>query len=318
MSPGLWGAIAAVAWGTCDFLARFTGRAAGFVNALLGMLLVSSVFLTLWVALDEASLVWTKSSLFLLVFAGVSSLIGYLFLYWAFARGPVSLAAPIAGSYPAMVVLIAVVLGSRPSALQWMGTALTLVGVVVVARGGAATAPDSVTDDGPRDSGSTRIDQGIGPGDAARRSPEPDSRAGRLLTVAGASVAALAWAFMISATQEVAPVVGSLQTIWLPRVVAFVLLAAFVSAAWVRGRPRPSIPGRWWPVIAAQAGLDVGGYYALYTATAGPNPEIAAMASSAYYVVTVLLGRAVLKERILPMQAAGVVLVFAGVVLLSS
>ncbi len=314
MTPGLWGALSAVSWGTCDFLARFTGRAAGYVNALLGMLFASSVFLSLWVVLSGADLSWASSSVVLLVFAGACSLVGYLFLYWSFTRGPVSVAAPIAGSYPALVVLIAVVMGSRPSALQWLGTAITLIGVVVVARGGAeaagaegdATIPPGAMQPGAQDA----------PG--AGRAPALRIATAKRGTVVAAALAALAWAFMISATQEVAPVVGSLETIWLPRMVALGLLAATLGLRWARGRPRPAVPVRWFPVIAVQAGLDVAGYCTLYAAATGPNPEIAAMASSAYYVVTVLLGRIVLKERISLSQVGGIAMVFAGVVLLSA
>jgi len=315
MTPGLWGAISAVSWGTCDFLARFTGRAAGYLNALLGMLLVSSVFLSLWIVLGGVPLVWTPTSLVLLIFAGVCSLIGYIFLYMAFTRGPVSVVAPIAGSYPALVVLIAVVLGSRPSTMQWVGTVVTLAGVVVVARGGTETP------------GGSEIEAG----EAASHPPSPVADTARTtagtwarlmperrLTVAGAALSALAWAFMISATQKVAPTAGTLETIWLPRVVAFLLLALALTMRWARGRPRPSVPGRWWPVIAAQAGLDVAGYYTLYSAADGPNPEIAAMASSAYYVVTVLLGRIILKERLGHAQIGGIALVFTGIMLLSA
>jgi drug/metabolite transporter (DMT)-like permease len=314
MTPGLWGALSAVSWGTCDFLARFTGRAAGYVNALLGMLLASSVFLSLWLVLSGADLVWTASSVVLLVFAGVCSLVGYLFLYWSFTRGPVSVAAPIAGSYPALVVLIAVVMGSRPSALQWLGTAITLVGVVVVARGGVESTPAALPAATARvaEVNAPSAKAGIGALPALRIAP------GKRGTVVAAALAALAWAFMISATQEVAPVVGSLETIWLPRMVAFGLLAATLGLRWARGRARPAVPIRWFPVIAVQAGLDVAGYLTLYAAAAGPNPEIAAMASSAYYVITVLLGRVVLKERISLSQVGGIAMVFAGVVLLSA
>ena len=337
MTPGLWGALSAVTWGTCDFLARFTGRAAGYVNALLGMLFASSVFLSLWLVLSGADLVWASSSVVLLVVAGVCSLIGYLFLYWAFTRGPVSVAAPIAGSYPALVVLIAVVMGSRPSALQWAGTAITLVGVIVVARGGVestpAALPAAATQAAGAEGGAAGPPGAVQPG--AQRAPGAEANApsakagigilpalriapGKRGTVVAAALAALAWAFMISATQEVAPIVGSLETIWLPRVVALGLLAATLGLRWARGRrPRPTVPGRWWPVIAVQAALDVAGYYTLYAAATGPNPEIAAMASSAYYVITVLLGRIVLKERISVVQVGGIAMVFAGIVLLS-
>ena len=313
MTPGLWGALSAVTWGTCDFLARFTGRAAGYVNALLGMLFASSVFLSLWLVLSGADLVWASSSVVLLVFAGVCSLIGYLFLYWAFTQGPVSVAAPIAGSYPALVVLIAVVMGSRPSALQWLGTAITLIGVVVVARGGVQAA--GVEEDAAMSPGA--VEPGVEEAPGAARAFALRIAPAKRGTVIAAALAALAWAFMISATQEVAPTVGSLETIWLPRMVALGLLAATLGLRWARGRPRPAVPIRWWPIIAVQAGLDVAGYFTLYAAANGPNPEIAAMASSAYYVITVLLGRIVLKERISLSQVGGIAMVFAGVVLLS-
>jgi drug/metabolite transporter (DMT)-like permease len=123
---------------------------------------------------------------------------------------------------------------------------------------------------------------------------------------------------MIVATQETAPVVGSLQTLWLPRLVALGLLVIFVAARSFRGRALPMFPFKWWPVILAQAGLDSGGYYALYLAATSSHPEIAAMTSSAYYVVTVLLGRVLLRERVRPVQVGGIGLVFAGVLTLSA
>lgn len=322
MTPGIWGALSAVSWGTSDFFARLTGRAAGFVNALLGVLLLGTVFLSLWLVIGRIGLVWSPSGTLLLIFAGVCSLVGYFFLYWSFTQGPVSVAAPIAGSYPALVVIIAVVLGSRPSALQWVGTAVTLVGVVIVARGGVEGA--STTAEEPVPAATPAPPAAPLPGaEAAGRASGAAPGLRRLIpskgrAVAGAAVSSVAWAVMISVTQEVAPVVGNVQTIWLPRLVAFALLAAVLGVRWARGGPRPSVPGPWWPVIAVQAGLDVAGYYTLYAATAGPNPEIAAMAASAYYVVTVILGRIFLKERIRLLQAGGIALVFAGVVLLSA
>ncbi len=293
MTPGFWGSLSAVSWGTADFLARFTGRAAGYVNALLAVLFISLVFLGLWAAVSGAVFVWTLSTFLLLILAGLSFLVGYLFFYRALVWGPVTLVAPIAGSYPAMVVLIAVILGSRPSALQWTGTFLTLAGVVVVARGGGGVDPGHAT-------------ASVGPLPSRRR------------TAAASVAAAIAFAAVISTTQEVVPVVGTLQTLWVPRAVALVVLAAVLAVGWVRGRPRPAIPRRWWPVLTIQAGLDTGGYLALYLASSGPNPEIAAMASSAYYVVTVLLGRVILKERVSLPQVVGIGLVFVGVLLLSA
>jgi drug/metabolite transporter (DMT)-like permease len=323
LTPGIWGAFSAASWGLSDFFARLTGRAAGYLDALLGVLFLGTAFLSLWLVLARISLVWTASSAGLLVFAGVCSLIGYVTLYWSFTRGPVSVAAPIAGSYPALVVIIAVVLGSRPTALQWLGAAVTFIGVVIVARGGVEAASPLADVEMPVPAATPAAPASHSRPAAASMSGPSGPVWARLIpsgghTVAAAFVSSLSWAAMISATQRVAPVVGNVQTIWLPRLVAFVLLSLFVAASCLRGRARPSIPGRWWPVIAAQAGLDVVGYYTLYAAATGPNPEIAAMASSAYYVVTVVFGRIFLKERIGLVQAGGIALVLGGVVLLSA
>jgi drug/metabolite transporter (DMT)-like permease len=123
-------------------MARFTGRAFGYVNAPLAMLFASCVFITLWFVLSGARPVWTLSSLLLLILAGMCLLVGTLLLYASLIQGPVTIAAPITGTYPALVVVIAVILGSRPSLLQWLGTAVTFIGVIVVARG-EAPPPDS-------------------------------------------------------------------------------------------------------------------------------------------------------------------------------
>ena len=63
MSPVLWGTLTALGWGSTDFAARFSSRALGHANSLLGMLLVGSVVLTLWVAFAGTPLVWTWSGL---------------------------------------------------------------------------------------------------------------------------------------------------------------------------------------------------------------------------------------------------------------
>jgi drug/metabolite transporter (DMT)-like permease len=305
VNPGLWGSISAVSWGTADFIARFTGRAFGYVNALLAMLFASCVFITLWFVLSGTRPVWSLSSLLLLILAGVCLLVGTLLLYASLIRGPVTIAAPITGTYPAVVIVIAVILGSRPSLLQWLGTAVTFMGVIVVARG---ELPPASTDN--------QVSNPAGSRPTNRRAIGPAVSNRRTILIAGG--AALAFAVMIVATQNAAQVVGSLQTLWLPRLVALGLLVIFVAVSSLRGRALPAFPVKWWPVILAHAGLDSGGYYALYLAAVSSHPEIAAMTSSAYYVVTVILGRLILKERVRAVQIGGIALVFAGVLTLST
>lgn len=133
MTPGLWGLVTALGWGGAHFAARFTGQALGYRSATFGMLLTGSVLLSLWLwpggILSPAIFVGA----WLLVFSGLTTLVGTLLLYNGLARGPVSVVAPLVGSYPAPVVAFAVVGGARPDAIHWAAMVVTLVGVVLVA-----------------------------------------------------------------------------------------------------------------------------------------------------------------------------------------
>ena len=134
MNQALWGTLTALGWGTADFAARFSSRALGHTNSLLGMLVVGSVVLTLWVAFTGTPLVWTWSGLWLLAVTGVGVMAATLLLYHGLARGPVTVVAPIVGGYPALVVVIALILGSRPTPVQWAAMAAIMAGVIVVSR----------------------------------------------------------------------------------------------------------------------------------------------------------------------------------------
>ncbi|MCH8925985.1 MAG: EamA family transporter [Proteobacteria bacterium] len=134
MNPALWGLMTALGWGGADFIARFTGRALGHRSALFGMLGVSAVVLTLIVWLGGLPLVWDPSGWWLVALTGLGIMVATLLLYRALARGPVTVVAPIAGSYPALNVALAVALGARPAALDWAAMAAVMAGVIVVAR----------------------------------------------------------------------------------------------------------------------------------------------------------------------------------------
>jgi len=285
MNPAVWGGLCALGLGGADFVARYTSRAFGAANALLGMLAVGAVVLTAWVWIADPPFVWTASGLWLLAVNGVATTVMTLLLYKALARGPVSIVAPIVASHPVLVVALAVALGSRPSALQWVAMAATLVGVLVV----AACAR-----------------QFEAPGVVSRR----DLR----VTVSIAVAAAVAYAVLVSAGQAAVPIYGELQTLWLGRLVSL----GSIALLFVARRDRPTLPWRWWPVLLGQGLLDAAGYLFLFAGSHGSNPEIAAVAGSTFGAVTTLLARFVLREAIGALQWGGVVLVFAGVAVLAA
>ena len=82
-------------------------------------------------------------------------------------------------------------------------------------------------------------------------------------------------------------------------------------------RERPALPLRWLPLLTAQGLLDGGAYLAIFAGAAGDGAAIVAVVSSAFGVVTTLLGRVFLEERVTPVQWLGIALVFGGVAVLS-
>jgi len=284
VNPALFGTLCAFGWGTADFAARFTGRALGYANALLGMLIVGSCGLSAWVWLSDAPLVWEWSHAWLLGVTGVGVMVATLLLYAGLARGPVTIVAPIVASYPALVVAFAVAWGSRPTLLQWGAMLLVLVGVIIVARCAGRFECAGHVD-----------------------------RAALRTTVLIALCSSIGFAVLIIAGQHAAPVYGELQVVWISRLVSLVSLFVYF---WVRRQPI-QLSRRWWPVLVAQGLLDAGGYLALFAGSHGAYPELAAVTASAFGAVTVVLARMFLREAMSTLQWFGILLLFAGVAVLS-
>ncbi len=285
MNPGLWGLLTAFGWGGADFIARFTGRALGHETALLGMLSIGAVVLSLAVWLSDAPLVWAPAGWWLLLATGLGVMVATLLLYWGLARGPVTIVAPIVGSYPALNVTLEVLLGVRPTVPQWTAMAVVLGGVIVVAAA-AGRFEDGVT----------------------------HTRQSLRRTVLIAVASALGFAITVAAAQRATPIYGELQTVWASRWIS--LLAA---ALWLaRHRRPPALPVRWWPLLGFQGLLDGGAYVALLAGSHGAGAAVAVVVASAFSAVTVVLARVVLLEAMSGAQWGGILLVVGGVAVLSA
>jgi drug/metabolite transporter (DMT)-like permease len=285
MNPALWGGVSALGLGCADFMARFSGRAVGPVPAYAAVLSVGAVIFTFWVVVTGTPLVWPADKIWLLVLNGIATTVMSVLLYAGLARGPVSIVAPIVAAHPALVVLIAVVLGARPSAIQWAAMAVTVLGAVVIAR---------------------QVER-------FERSDHADHAALRT-TVLIACAACLAYAVLVSSGQAAVLHFGDIQTIWMSRLISLVAIAVLFAAR----RERPHVPRSWWPFLLIQGVLDAGGYLALFLGSHGTGAEIAAVTASTFGAVTTILARVVLKESIGPMQWFGIFMIFAGVAVLSA
>src|SRR5687768_11098391 len=285
MNSALLGSVAALAWGTHDFAARFASRSAGPVNTVFGVTFAGFVVLSLWLLVSGAEVAIVWPSLWLVALSGVGVAGATLSLFTALTLGPISIVCPIAASYPAVAVLFALIAGVRPGMMEWAAMAAVMVGVIVV---------------------------------AASSAEEPDSDGhvrGKLAPIVFFSLlASLGFAVALATGQAAAPVFGDAQSVWLARIFGL----AAVALLYLAPRMRWDVPGRWLPVLGAMGGLDVLALVSTFAAGHLPDPTIATVTSSAFGAVTVLLARVILKERITPVQLAGMLLVFAGVGYLAS
>jgi drug/metabolite transporter (DMT)-like permease len=288
MPPALWGAATALSWGFADVIGRWTGGRFGATVALAGAMLTSVLFIGALLLLQGEPLVRRWDLLLLPLVSGVANAIGTFCLIVALVRGPVTVTSPITASYPAINLMIGVVLGALITWDQWLAIGGVMLGIVLVSRapaeraGGVAATPAERT--------------------AARRR--------LLVSVAIALVCALGFALSIHGVQQVALEQGELQATFLMRVGGAATAVAMLLAL---PRSRGRVPARWWPALSLQGLLDGGAYVLLLHGSHGEGAQIVVVAAGAYCVVPVLFGRFVLRERMASWQVLGFLGILAGI-----
>lgn len=284
MNPVLGGGLTALGWGAADFMARFTGTALGHATALLAMLGTSAVAMSVvawWLGIDLPP---AEPRSWPVLLMGLGLMLATLLLYRALVRGPVTLVAPIVGSFPAFNLALALALGVRPSALEWLAMLAVMLGVLTVARAARHFESDA-------------------------RYPREHLRATVWISLASA----LLFAVTVAAGQEAGQRFGELAAVCTARWVGFAGCALLLFAR----RVRPRVPLAWWPAVISQGLLDGGAYLALVSASQGPGSALTAVVASTFSAVTVVLARLVIRERMSWGQWIGIVVIVAGVAALS-
>jgi drug/metabolite transporter (DMT)-like permease len=276
------GLLTALCWGWADVLARFTGRALGAQGSLFGMMLAGTLGLTLWMALGGEA--WPGIPSWWTIGTAMLAAAAMLLFYEALRRGPVSLVSPAASAYPAWAVLISMALGVVPPLGALAAMTVTMIGVLLVARYAAAE-----------------------PGTA-------NTPARRQVTFILAMIASVLFSVLLLTGQQAILIDGELHVLWWGRASAALLMAGVLVFS-----PRPpDLTWRTGGLAVLQGLLDTAGLAFLFAAGRGLDGTMAAVASSAFGVVTVLLARLLYKERLTPGQALGIAAVFVGVAGLSA
>lgn len=284
MTPALWGALTALCWGSADFIARFSGRAIGPRIALFGMLLSSAIIFSILILVMNVPFVWALDGLGHLLVTGIGAMVATLFLYWGLARGPVTVVAPIAASYPVINIAYALFHGAVLLLPQWLAMVAVMVGVIIVARC-------------------------VGHFEDGDTYKAHDLRKTVLIALA----AAISFSITVISLQEAGRIYGEIQTVFLSRWIA--LAAILVVLAWQR--EKPVVPRAWWPLIGLQGLLDGLAFLGLTLGGQGAGGEIAAVVASTFSAVTIILARLFLKEAMSLPQWLGIGLIIVGVVVLT-
>ncbi|AXI47150.1 EamA/RhaT family transporter [Sulfitobacter sp. SK012] len=276
MSALTLGLIAAFCWGLHDVLVRRVSQNTPLMASLLVVLVAGTLFqMGLMVSTGGFASVSLKSA-GLATASGIFFLIASLGLYGAFQRGPVRLVAPIIASYPILSVAWAAASGVSISTLEWLAVLAIIAGVSVV----AALADDGETEVPAK---------------------------GR--TVIYAVIAACGFAGTFALGQMATSMDHDLPIVLITRLVAIALLVGLMIA-----RTLPFNPGRRaMPVLVLMGCLDGIALICVLSAGGLPDAQYAAVASSVFGLLTIVMAWAFLKERMTPTQWGGCLLTFAAI-----
>jgi uncharacterized membrane protein len=290
----LLGLVTALCWGSADLFARFATRRIGTFRTMLYMQMCGFCLLTLamprlggWGHLFDGS-GWQPWAWGIL--AGVLNTSATLALYRSFEIGKLSIVAPISACYPVLTMLLSALTGERLTPLRLFGLALTIAGVVVVARG--EQAPN---DANPIDEQTQPAKKRLGVGWA-------------IFAAAGFGV--MFWLLGL----RVVPLLGSSPSVWIIRLTsvaatALVMLVARQSAALPLRRDTPWIFG--------VGLLDTSAYVFNNYGMLHEQTSVVSVLASLYGAVTVALAALLLREKVSPSQWLGIVAIFIGIMLIS-
>lgn len=283
MISALFGLTSALGLGAADFMARFSARALGAPLNYAAVLLIGALGTTIWLVATGTELVWSPIGYVLAFLHGIAVAVMCILLYMGIARGPIAVVVPIVAAHPALVLVVNVLMGLRPSAAQWAAMAVIIAGGVFIARTAVAE-------------------------------PEEAEAESNRITVIIAIGACLAYVAIVLTGQAATPLIGAPQTMWIGRWTGLVFIAGILLVQ----RTPIRIPAEWIPFVGLQAGLDTLGYIAFLAGSNSAAPHITMVVASAFSVVAVLLARLIIKEPVSKMQWAAIALIAGGTAVLSA
>lgn len=273
-----FGLTAALIWAVHDLLARKVSQGAALLPIIATILLAGCVVLAPVALIFGDWSAMTRPSIAISAAYGLAYAVAGGALYKAFSVAPVRLVSPVIGAYPMLSLAIAAAQGRSVSTADWLAVAAIVAGIGIVA--------------------------------TAARDDEPEGYAAPPAVALGwAALSAAGFATTFALGQEATRQGAELPVMLIGRVVALAAITLLALSRRARLKPQP---GQWW-LLAIMGAIDAVAL-GLVTAAGGlPRAEYASVTSSLFGVLTVLLAAWFLKERVRPVQWAGIAAVFSGI-----
>jgi drug/metabolite transporter (DMT)-like permease len=270
---------AAAAWGLADFLAGLASRRVAVPLVLLlveggGLIVVACIALV-----TRPSFFSDSGDVISAMAGGLSGVLGLGCFYRALAIGTMSVVAPISAAGVGIPVIVGLAGGDRPTAVQGLGLAAIVIGVVLASREQHESAAAAEVG---RTSVGLALLSAVGFG-------------GFFVLIRAPSESSVLWTLVLS---RLAPI---------PLVAALVL------------RVRPPLPSARLAIgLAAVGTIDLAATALLALANTKGDLSVVSVLGGMYPVVTVMLAAVVLHERVRASQMAGVACALAGVGMVAS
>ncbi len=272
--------LSSLLWGSADFLGGSISRRRSALVVVGASQFAGLVFISV-VAMAAGAVGADRGYLPWAIAAGLSGLVGLVSFYVALAIGTMGVVSPIAALGVVVPVLIGLGRGEQPATLQLAGIAVAVVGVVLAS------------------------------------GPELSGRAGAkplvLAAVAGVGFG-LALLFIAEGSRT-----STLMTLVTMRMTSVSVLAVALLVALARGLGgRLALSGRDVALVTVVGIGDVGANLTFGLASTRGLVSVVVVLGSLYPVVTVLLARFVLHERLRVAQTVGVAGALVGVAMIAA
>jgi len=279
----LFAVTAMLSWGIADFLAKKAIDKIGYKTSLVlnqtVALVPAVIFAILFFRMPSLSIYLIG----IIVLAGISGVFGYIFLYRGFQKGNVSVVSPITASWSVVTILLAFFLfGETLTPIQITGIIAVLIGVFFASTNFAELK--------------TSIKQGRSAG------------------VLDALIAMVSWGISYALLRPIVSAVGPLLALLFLKVLAAATLFSWVGTT----KTKISIPTKMIFLFIATAGvLDFLAYTSFNLSLNTQLVSIASPIAASAPAVTVVLAYIFLKERLLNNQKLGIIVILAGLILIS-